>query len=137
MFYCRLQTALNSELARDVRAHAQRCIAQMKVCFLGEVQVLVAKLDDANREVWKFECMLASSIRSLLLLQQQNSFLIDRLENMTPTEDLLNCQDQLTRQQNDFDLVCEQFKILQHDCEEAWRLVKVKGKYFSCCRSPI
>ncbi len=87
--------------------------------------MLTAKLDDANRDLWKFESLLASSIRRSLLLQQQNCFLIARLEDMIPKEDLLCCQDQLTRQQNDFDLVCEQFKILQHDCEEAWRLVRV------------
>ncbi len=114
-----------------MRAHAQLCVAQMKVCFLGEVQVLIAKLDDTNRDLWKFESLLASSIRRSLLLQQQNCFLITRLEDMTPKEDLLFCQEQLTRQQNDFDLVCEQFKILQYDCEEAWRLIRVNGSLFS------
>jgi hypothetical protein len=87
--------------------------------------MLIAKLDEANRHLWKFEILFASSIRRSLLLQQQNSYLIAQFEGMVPKEDFLCCQDQLTRQQNDFDLVCEQFKILQHDCEEAWGLVRV------------
>jgi hypothetical protein len=120
-----VKTAFKAEQARDVRAHSQRCVAQMRVCFLGEVQALVAKLENAYRELGKVDSLVERLLNRSLMLQQHNRFLHSQLDNMIPKEDFITSQDQLTRQQNDFDIVCEQFKILQHDCEEAWRLVKV------------